>query len=71
MTASVRACVDRCVCFRKPFADLLVIARKTEANTLEELQEQTEFGMACRLCNPYVRRMLLTGETSFTELIDE
>lgn len=71
MTASVRACVDRCVCFQKSFADLLVIAKKTGARTLDELQEETEFGMACRLCNPYVRRMLITGETTFTELIDE
>jgi hypothetical protein len=67
----VRACVDRCVCFRRPFTDLLQIAKKTGARTLEELQEETEFGMACRLCNPYVRRMLVTGETSFEELLDE
>lgn len=67
----MRACVDRCVCFRRPFVDLLEIAKKTGAKTLEELQEETQFGMACRLCNPYVRRMLVTGETSFEELIDE
>ena len=67
----MRACVDHCVCFRRPFVDLLQIAKKTGAKTLEELQEETEFGMACRLCNPYVRRMLVTGETSFEELIDE
>lgn len=67
----MKACVDRCVCFRRPFVDLLEIAKKTGAQTLEELQEETEFGMACRLCNPYVRRMLITGETSFEELLDE
>ena len=47
------------------------IAKKTGAKTLEDLQEETQFGLACRLCNPYVRRMLVTGETSFEELIDE
>ena len=64
-------CVDRCFCFGRPFTELYEIAQKTKATTLEQLQEETEFGMACRLCNPYVRRMLVTGETSFEELIDE
>lgn len=66
-----KVCIDRCVCFQRPFSELLAIAKKTGARTLEELQEETEFGLSCRLCNPYVRRMLKTGETVFTELIDE
>jgi NAD(P)H-nitrite reductase large subunit len=64
-------CVDRCVCFDRPFEELLAIARKTGARTLEELQEETEFGLSCRLCNPYVRRMLETGETRFHELLSD
>ena len=71
MSAPVRACVDRCVCFHRPFAELLVIAVRTGAKTIEELQEHTEFGMACRLCNPYARRMLVTGQTSFSEIIHD
>lgn len=66
-----KICIDRCVCFQRLFNELLAIARKTGARTLEELQEETEFGLSCRLCNPYVRRMLVTGETVFYELIDE
>jgi hypothetical protein len=62
-------CIDRCVCFDRPFADLLRIADETGATTLEALQEETAFGLACRICNPYVRRMLTTRETLFTELL--
>jgi len=62
-------CVDRCVCFERTFAELLRVARATGADTLEALQEETEFGFACRMCNPYVRRMLETGETHFSELL--
>lgn len=64
-------CVERCVCFRRTFTELLAVARATGAATLEELQEETEFGLSCRLCNPYVRRMLVTGETVFHELVDD
>ncbi|MDP2345955.1 MAG: (2Fe-2S)-binding protein [Deltaproteobacteria bacterium] len=66
-----RICVDRCVCFARPFDELLAIARRTGANTLEALQEETQFGLACRICNPYVRRMLRTGETVFTEILSD
>lgn len=64
-------CIDRCVCFGRSFEELLQIARATGAQTLEALQEETEFGLSCRLCNPYVRRMLKTGETAFHEVITE
>ncbi|MBM4282820.1 MAG: (2Fe-2S)-binding protein [Deltaproteobacteria bacterium] len=62
-------CVDRCVCFDRSFVDLLSIARRTGAASLEALQEETEFGLACRICNPYVRRMLRTGQTTFDALL--
>ena len=64
-------CIDRCVCFDRPFTELLEIARRTGARTLETLQEETEFGISCRLCNPYVRRMLDTGETVFDEVLED
>lgn len=64
-------CVDRCVCFNRPVLELLAIAKQTGARTLERLQEETQFGLSCRLCNPYVRRMLETGETSFHELLGD
>ena len=67
----MRVCVDRCVCFGRPFAELLAIARQAKATTLEELQEETEFGLACRICNPYVRRMLRTGESEFHTLLTD
>ncbi len=64
-----RLCVDRCVCFDRSFADLLQVADATGATTLEALQEETAFGLACRVCTPYVRRMLRTRETTFSELL--
>ena len=66
-----RVCVSRCVCFGRPFDDLLVIAKRTGATTLEVLQEETQFGLACRICNPYIRRMLRTGQTVFYEILSD
>lgn len=66
-----RICIDRCICFDRSFAELLEVADRTGITTLEALQEETAFGLACRICNPYVRRMLETRETTFTELLQE
>jgi NAD(P)H-nitrite reductase large subunit len=63
--------VDRCICFKRSFDELYAIAKKTGVSTLEDLQLETEFGMSCRICNPYVRRMLQTGQTVFHEILDE
>ncbi len=63
--------IDRCYCFRRTFAELKAVAEETGAATVEELQEHVSFGMNCRLCHPYVRRMLRTGETVFREVIED
>jgi bacterioferritin-associated ferredoxin len=63
--------IDRCYCFQKTFADLKVVAEKTGAATIEDLQRHAVFGRQCRLCHPYVRRMLRTGETVFGEIVQE
>lgn len=69
MGESIR--IDRCVCFDVPFTELKEIADRTGARTVEELQVHRTFGMQCRLCHPYVRRMLRTGETVFDRVITE
>lgn len=61
--------IDRCQCFQVTFAELKEIAAEQRARSVAELQEFVDFGVRCRLCHPYVRRMLRTGETVFHEVI--
>ena len=63
--------VDRCLCFDRPFAALADVAAATGAETVAELQEHARFGRKCRLCHPYVRRMLRTGQTAFHQVVTE
>lgn len=63
--------IDRCVCFNRRFADLRRVAEKTGAATVEALQQEVVFGRKCGLCHPYVRRMLRTGETVFSEVLTD
>jgi bacterioferritin-associated ferredoxin len=63
--------IDRCLCFDIPFARLKEAARVHGATNVLELQEHARFGEQCRLCHPYVRRMLRTGETVFHQILTE
>ena len=63
--------VDRCVCYDVSFETLAAVADRTGADTLEALQQKITFGRSCCRCHPYVRRMLRSGETVFSEIIGE
>lgn len=63
--------IDRCLCFQQPFSLLKEVAVSKKCGTVEELQEHIVFGQNCKLCKPYVRRMLDTGEVEFSEVIIE
>lgn len=63
--------IDRCYCFGRTFAELKAVAEATGAATVPALQQHAVFGQQCRLCHPYVRRMLRTGETVFREIVTE
>ncbi|HEX7023312.1 MAG TPA: hypothetical protein VF187_00720 [Gemmatimonadales bacterium] len=57
------------MCFDRDFADLLPLAR-TGGLDLTELTRRTGCGGRCGLCRPYLRRMLVTGETVFHQIIE-
>lgn len=61
--------ITRCICFSQSFEDLKRIAKKHNAHTIAELQEHVRFGLNCQLCHPYVKAMLRTGQTEFTEIL--
>lgn len=65
-----RVQITRCVCRRREFADLLPLARAHQWD-LDVLAEATGCSLECGLCRPYLRRMLATGETVFTEILVE
>lgn len=60
--------VTHCLCRREPFAQLLPRARERGWD-LADLMRETGCGAQCGLCRPYLRRMLATGQTVFTELL--
>ena len=60
--------IDRCICRNRSFEELLPEAR-AHSWSLAELIRVTGCGGQCGLCRPYLREMLATGRTVFTELL--
>jgi bacterioferritin-associated ferredoxin len=68
VTGNVQLRIDRCVCQRTLFADLLPLARAASWN-LEAVLRETGCGDQCGLCLPYLRRMLRDGTTVFHSVL--
>jgi hypothetical protein len=61
--------IDRCTCSDRTFAEIAAVAREAGLVAFDQLVDLADFGKRCRLCHPYVRRMLVTGETEFSEIL--
>src|SRR5690606_24862249 len=57
-----RLCIDRCVCRRTRFEDLLPLAREHGWDR-EELSRATGCGLQCGPCRPSLRRMFTAATT--------
>ena len=62
--------ITMCVCQRMPFSRLLPLVLENRWN-LADIQRETGCGAGCGLCRPYIRQMLETGQTEFTEILTE
>jgi bacterioferritin-associated ferredoxin len=60
--------VSGCICKSCSF-DALLPRVRAHGWTLDDVMRETGCGTGCGLCRPYLRRMLRTGETAFTELL--
>lgn len=68
MTGPPQLWIDRCVCQRTLFAELLPLAREADW-TLSQLIQETGCGDQCGLCRPYLRQMLRDGTTVFHSVL--
>ncbi|MEM8737850.1 MAG: hypothetical protein AAGG38_05140 [Planctomycetota bacterium] len=62
--------IDRCICTRRTFCDLIDTAR-SESLSLPQLVETTSASACCTMCGPYLRRAYRTGQTVFGHLLSQ
>lgn len=57
--------VTRCICHQISFEEIKKISDNKEFDTVEKLRVEGICSTNCRLCEPYIKMMLKTGEVSF------
>lgn len=57
--------VDRCICFKLSFDEILDICKEKDIKNLFTLQQREKLCNKCRRCNPYLKDMFITGNTKF------
>ena len=60
--------IDRCVCFDTSFSALKE-RLNGRVRTIEEIRAEFGCSSCCGICQPYIERMLATGETVIHEII--
>ena len=63
--------IERCVCVNVSFEELRRHATACGDPSFRELQKKFGCGSTCGLCAPYVKEMLRTGQTVFTQIVTE
>ncbi|MBN8571909.1 MAG: (2Fe-2S)-binding protein [Ignavibacteria bacterium] len=63
--------INRCVCFNVKFADVKKIMDENGFTEIEEVQSVIDVSKNCKLCRPYLEKMLKTGETEFNYIIEK
>jgi bacterioferritin-associated ferredoxin len=57
--------IRSCICHRITFEDIVKLAAENNITRLPVLRDRYNICNKCKLCNPYVREALVTGQTEF------
>ncbi len=57
--------VTKCVCYDTTFEEMKEIMEKNNIGTIDELRKIKPVALNCKLCLPYIIKMIETGKTKF------
>ncbi len=63
--------VTKCVCNNISFEEMKTFAVRNEIQSIEGLVNVLQVATNCRLCVPFIKKMLATGETKFEIVSDD
>mgnify|MGYP006301693579 CR=1 FL=1 len=60
--------ITRCICVNRTLEDLLEQAQAENLN-VDQLMQESGAGNGCRLCRPYLKQAIETGQTEFDQIL--
>lgn len=61
--------VTRCICHQINFSEVKKISEERGLSTVQELQVEKICSTNCKLCVPYIKKLLKTGRTAFQPVL--
>lgn len=61
--------IDRCMCNNVTFKEIHEIIVKKDLTSMQDLVKEKKVASNCRLCKPYIEKMIETGQTEFFEIL--
>lgn len=61
--------IDRCICYNTTFEEMKSIMCENNIKTIDELRNIKPVSLNCKICLPYILKMIETGETEFNEIL--
>ncbi len=62
--------ITKCVCFDMTFAQMKKKMEEKNINDIEGLRKIKPVATNCKLCLPYINKMIETGQTEFDQIIE-
>ena len=62
--------ITKCICYDTTFEEMKKIMKENSLSTLEELRERKIVAANCKLCVPYIIKMIETGKTKFKIVLE-
>jgi NAD(P)H-nitrite reductase large subunit len=62
--------VRQCCCYPYSFVEIKRLADEHNWSTVEQIGDALGCGTGCKMCRPYLARILGTGETAFAVITD-
>lgn len=57
--------ITKCICYDTSFEEMKEIMKVNDFKTIEQLQQYKMVAGNCKLCLPYIKKMIETGKTIF------
>ncbi|MBV6479218.1 MAG: hypothetical protein HGGPFJEG_01989 [Ignavibacteria bacterium] len=62
--------INKCICYDTTFKEMISIMIKNNLKSIDELRNIKPVSLNCKLCLPYINKMIETGKTEFNETLN-
>lgn len=62
--------IVKCICYDTTFEEMKKIMEENNLTTIDELRKFKTIAANCKLCVPYIKRMIETGQVKFNEILE-